>query len=253
MDRIKKAYALPRKTKITDVKEAVFEEAPVTEMDVVFTMNRFGYVKMIDQAVFEKNSELIKEESRIIIPCKNLSKLCIFTAEGMMHQLKMQDVPLCKMKDKGVPIENLCNYKMDKENILLFTSAEQIKDKRLLFVTAKGAVKCVEASEFDTIKKTILSTKLTEEDRIIHLERIDAEYIVLITNQRRALKFKIDEISILKKASVGVRGMKLESEEEIQEVYCLNKDEKQTVLVGKKKVDLFKIPLKKRDGKPEKL
>lgn len=253
LDRIKKAYALPRKTKITDVKEAVFEEAPVTEMDVVFTMNRFGYVKMIDQAVFEKNSELIKEESRIIIPCKNLSKLCIFTAEGMMHQLKMQDVPLCKMKDKGVPIENLCNYKMDKENILLFTSAEQIKDKKLLFVTAKGAVKCVEASEFDTIKKTILSTKLTEEDRIIHLERIDAEYIVLITNQRRALKFKIDEISILKKASVGVRGMKLESEEEIQEVYCLNKDEKRTVLVGRKKVDLFKIPLKKRDGKPEKL
>ena len=47
--------------------------------------------------------------------------------------------------------------------------------------------------------------------------------------------------------------MKLEQEEEIQVVYCLNNDEKKTVLIGRKKVDLSKLPLKKRDGKPEKL
>lgn len=253
LDKIKKAYALPRRTKITDAKEAVFEESPIAEMDVVFTMNRFGYVKMIERSVFEKNPESIQEESKVLISCKNLSKICIFTQEGLMHQLKMQDVPLCKGKDKGVPIENLCNYKMETENYLLIEAAEQIKGKQLLFVTAKGAIKRVDFSEFETIKRTILSTKLADNDKIVFLCPLDSDLIVLVTNQRRILKFRSEEVAVLKKASLGVRGMKLEPKEEIQAVYCFNDNEKQTVLIGRKKVDLSKLPLKKRDGKPEKL
>lgn len=253
LDKIKKAYALPRRTKITDIKEAVFEETPIAEMDVVFAMNRFGYVKMIERAVFEKNSESVKEESRVLIPCTNLSKLCIFTAEGTMHQLKMQDVPMCKIKDKGIPIENLCNYRLDTETCLVIIPIEQIKDKQLLFVTAKGAVKVVEASEFGTIKRTILSTKLAAGDRIVCLKPLNSECLVLVTNKRRILKFRTEEISILKKASVGMRGMKLEEEEEIQNVYCLNEKEKAIISVGRKKIDLSKIPLKKRDGRPDKV
>ena len=253
LDKIKKAYAIPRRTQIANVKEAIFEEQPVAEMDVVFTMNRFGYVKMIERSVFEKNPESIREESKVLIPCKNLSKICIFTREGLMHQLKMQDVPLCKGKDKGVPIENLCNYKMETENYLFIGDAEQIKEKQLLFVTAKGAIKRVDFSEFETIKRTILSTKLADNDKIVFLAPVDSDLVVLITNQRRILKFSVQEVTILKKASVGVRAMKLEQEEEIQVVYCLNNDEKKTVLIGRKKVDLSKLPLKKRDGKPEKL
>lgn len=253
LDKIKKAYAIPRRTQIANVKEAIFEEQPVAEMDVVFTMNRFGYVKMIERSVFEKNPEPIREESKVLIPCKNLSKICIFTREGLMHQLKMQDVPLCKGKDKGVPIENLCNYKMETENYLFIGDAEQIKEKQLLFVTAKGAIKRVDFSEFETIKRTILSTKLADNDKIVFLAPVHSDLVVLITNQRRILKFLVQEVTILKKASVGVHAMKLEQEEEIQAVYCLNNDEKKTVLIGRKKVDLSKLPLKKRDGKPEKL
>lgn len=253
LDKIKKAYAIPRRTQIANVKEAIFEEQPVAEMDVVFTMNRFGYVKMIERSVFEKNPEPIREESKVLIPCKNLSKICIFTREGLMHQLKMQDVPLCKGKDKGVPIENLCNYKMETENYLFIGDAEQIKEKQLLFVTAKGAIKRVDFSEFETIKRTILSTKLADNDKIVFLAPVHSDLVVLITNQRRILKFPVQEVTILKKASVGVRTMKLEQEEEIQAVYCLNNDEKKTVLIGRKKVDLSKLPLKKRDGKPEKI
>ena len=58
LDKIKKAYAIPRRTQIANVKEAIFEEQPVAEMDVVFTMNRFGYVKMIERSVFEKKPRI---------------------------------------------------------------------------------------------------------------------------------------------------------------------------------------------------
>ena len=98
--------------------------------------------------------------------------------------------------------------------------------------------------EFETIKRTILSTKLADNDKIVFLAPVDSDLVVLITNQRRILKFPVQEVTILKKASVGVRAMKLEQEEEIQVVYCLNNDEKKTVLIGRKKSRLIQTSFK---------
>ena len=39
----------------------------------------------------------------------NTDKICIFTNLGVMHQIKVLDIPAGKFRDKGVPIDNLCN------------------------------------------------------------------------------------------------------------------------------------------------
>ena len=101
LDRIKKEYALPRKTVITNAKEAVIVEKPVEEQLVYFLMDRFGYVRMIDAATMERNRETVEKEEKYLIPCSNLDKICIFTKEGAMHQLKLSDVPMGKLRDKG--------------------------------------------------------------------------------------------------------------------------------------------------------
>ena len=77
--------------------------------------------------------------------------------------------------------------------------------------------------------------------------------MALLTTENRILKFKIDDISILKKASVGVRGMKLMEGEQIKEVYCINSDESYSIKPGRKKMNLSDLKLKKRDAKPEQL
>ncbi|MFR8033063.1 MAG: DNA topoisomerase (ATP-hydrolyzing) subunit A [Lachnospiraceae bacterium] len=251
--KIKKTYGLPRKTEICNAAEAVFEEAPVVEQDVIFTMNRFGYVKMMEPAVFERNETAVREESRIMISCRNTSKICIFTDVGTMHQLKMMEVPLCRPKDKGIPIENICNYDSSKETICLMDSFESLIGKHLLFVTQHAMVKQVLAEEFETIKKTVVSTKLNEHDKLFYVGIAEKDSVALLTTENRILKFKIDDISILKKASVGVRGMKLMEGEQIKEVYCINSDESYSIKPGRKKINLSDLKLKKRDAKPEQL
>ncbi len=251
--KIKKTYGLPRKTEICNAAEAVFEEAPVVEQDVIFTMNRFGYVKMMEPAVFERNETAVREESRIMISCRNTSKICIFTDVGTMHQLKMMEVPLCRPKDKGIPIENICNYDSSKETICLMDSFESLIGKHLLFVTQHAMVKQVLAEEFETIKKTVVSTKLNEHDKLFYVGIAEKDSVALLTTENRILKFKIDDISILKKASVGVRGMKLMEGEQIKEVYCINSDESYSIKPGRKKMNLSDLKLKKRDAKPEQL
>ena len=57
--KIKKEYAVERRTVIEDGKEAVFKEKEVAEQEVMFIMDRFGYAKTIDMSADERNKEAV--------------------------------------------------------------------------------------------------------------------------------------------------------------------------------------------------
>ena len=42
-------------------------------------MNRFGYVKLVDKALFDKNEEQLRSENVRFVPCKTNSRLAVFT------------------------------------------------------------------------------------------------------------------------------------------------------------------------------
>ena len=160
----KKEYGIPRRTYITNAKEAVYEESKIIEQEVVFLMDRFGYAKTIDTASYDRNREAIEQENKYSFTCMNTDKICIFTDKGNMHQVKVIDLPAKKFRDKGTPIDNLCNYDSAEENILLICSGWNMKDKKILFTTRLGMMKIVDSSEFDVIKRTIIATKLGKDD-----------------------------------------------------------------------------------------
>jgi DNA gyrase subunit A len=138
LENFKKEYEKPRKTVIDNLEEAVVEEKKIEEMDVVFLMDRFGYAKTVDVATYERNKEAANTENRYILTCKNTDKICIFTNKGQMHLLKVLDLPYGKFRDKGTPIDNLGNYDSSGENILYLTPFEQLKGKKMLFMTKLG-------------------------------------------------------------------------------------------------------------------
>ena len=65
--KIKKEYAVDRRTVIEDGKEAVFIEKKVPEQEVMFIMDRFGYAKTIDMAAYERNKEAVHNEYKYIL------------------------------------------------------------------------------------------------------------------------------------------------------------------------------------------
>ncbi len=102
LDYIKNEFAVPRKTRIEDGKEAVYIEEPVQVRDVVFVMDRFGYCKILDKSVYDKNQETVETENTYIVPCRTDDKICIFTDTGNLHQIKVSDIPAGKLRDKGL-------------------------------------------------------------------------------------------------------------------------------------------------------
>ena len=169
LENIKKEYGFERKTEITDSEAAVYEEEKIPEQEVVFLMDRFGYSKTVDAAAYERNSGSLDKENKYVIRCMNTDSICIFTAEGSMHRVKVLKLPMKKPRDKGVPIDNLCNYSSANESIAAVFALEDIKASKLLFVTSLGMMKFVDGAEFEASKRTISATKLLEGDEIIHI------------------------------------------------------------------------------------
>ena len=103
LDGYKKEFGRKRRTVIENAVEAVYREKEIPETDVIFLMDRFGYAKTVDPAVYERNKEAAETECRFVFSCKNTGKICLFTDTGQLHTIKVQDIPYGKFRDKGTP------------------------------------------------------------------------------------------------------------------------------------------------------
>lgn len=248
LDSYKKEYGRKRRTDVENAQEAVFEEKKIEEQEVVFLMDRFGYAKTIDRAAYERNNEAAKSESRYIVQCMNIGKICIFTDAGRMHQVKVLDLPFGKFRDKGIPIDNVSNYTSSEEQIVMICDAEQMRFSKLLFVTKQGMVKRVEGTEFQVSKRTIGATKLQEGDALIKVEvATENQSLVLKTKSGYFLRFQMCEVPEKKKGAVGVRGMKLQRRDELEEVHLFDERTEAKAVVGEREINLNRLRVGHRD------
>lgn len=264
---IKEKYATERKTTIEDGEEAVFNENEFTEQEVVFVQDKFGYAKLLEPAAYDRNIESVTNDNKYIYKCMNTDSICIFTDKGNMHQVKVQQVPLKKVREKGVPIDNLGNYSSEGENILALFNYESIKDKKLLFTTKDGLVKIVPGEEFETNRKTMAATKLadgdelasveiTKPDPILTSDELEAEAtqgvfndVAIQTDQGVFLRFPMEQIPEQKKGTKGVKGIKLNDGDYVVNAYVIDKNGDQKVKCNGRSVELKKLKLGNRATK----
>ena len=213
----------------------------------------------------------------------------------------MSKIPTKKVREKGVPIDNLGNYSSEGESIVALVSASMIKGKKLLFTTKNGMIKLVDGSEFETNRKTMAGTKLGKGDTLISVkitrvsekeavikdvempvmlsggsddfEALDfeqmefgqmddmmevvqdtelqytREILVLQTEGGIFLRFPIKEVPEMKKATLGVKGIKLNADDFVSNVYLLDVGDNEMVEYKGKEVDLRKLKIGKRGTK----
>ena len=249
LDQYKKSYGRKRRTVIENAEEAVFEEKKIEEQEVVILMDRFGYTRSVDVATYERNKEAADSENKYVLNCMNTGKICIFTNTGKMHQVKALDIPFGKFRDKGTPIDNISNYTSAEENIIYICDEEQIRTAKLLFATKQGMIKKVDGSEFQVSKRTIVATKLQDEDEVVSIQALrDGQNVVMQTENGYFLRFPAEEVAEKKKTAIGVRGIKLQKNDVLESVYLFEEGTEMKVPYKEKEVTLNRLKLAKRDG-----
>ncbi len=251
----KKLFHTPRRTMLANSASTEYVEEVKIE-DIYILIDRFGYTKSIDVGSYTRASEENLKEFVHIIQMKNTDRLCVFTAEGNMLQVKAESIPKCKMKDKGVLIHTLC--KLDKESVILYTSFEQLFESQLLFTTKGGYIKQVSGVEFETNRSLISATKLEEKDEVVTINLLSARdvlagnlKVIILTEKGLSLGFQLSEVSELKKTSRGVKAITLEKNDFICFATALNQND-ETFQFNDKTLSVKKVRNRKRGDKGQK-
>ena len=254
LEKIKRDFALPRKTLIEDAKEAVYIEEPLASEEVIFVMDKFGYCKVYDRGTFDKNAQAVESENIYVFPVMNTDKVCIFSNTGILYKIKVIDLPLSKLRDKGTPIDNLTKFDSSTEEILLAVSEDSMRGNSILMLTKKGFIKKVSCEEFKTNNKQVASTKLTNDDVLIAVKMISSGIntdIFIISDAGYILRFNISEVNEFKKSTRGEKAMTLGYNEYIKELYLLN--DTGFVNISGKEIALNKVKPSHRGYKGQKI
>lgn len=223
--RIKKEYGVPRKTQIEDFEEIVIEEPKAEVLDVVYVQDKFGYCKVMDASLYEKNKETVDTNNMYVFPAKTDERAIVFSSKGFMHQIRLDKVPMLKTNDKGKPIDNLSKFDSSSEVIVGVNTSKGIENAYLFFVTKEGMIKFSDTSEYVTANAKVVATKVKASDEVARVLLSYAEKdIVIRTNDDFFLRLKPDEIPLLGRATKGVKGIKLGKDDFVKDAYILDED-----------------------------
>ena len=224
---IKKEYAVDRKTTFEDAKEIELEPEEKVELPCVYVQNKFGYCKLIDPSSYEKNKDQVLEENQYVYEGMTSNKAIIFGSSGNMYQIKLDNVPMQKMKDKGKPIDNLSKFNSNEEVAVNVFTDNAIKDAYFFMVTKQGLIKFVDTVEFVTQNTKIAGTKLNNKDELAKVLLCYADKdIVIRTNNNLFLRLKPKDIPLLKRSGKGVKGIALKGSDYVIDAYVVDKDTK---------------------------
>lgn len=254
LEKIKKEFALKRRTHIEDAKEAVYVEEEVASEEVIFVMDKFGYCKLLDRVTFDKNAENIETDNKYVFPIMNTDKVCIFSNKGILYKIKAMDLPMSKLRDKGVPVDNLTKFDSGSEEILLALSEDSMQGSYILMLTKNGYIKKVSSAEFKTNNKQVASTKLNDDDVLVGVKRIDAGIktdICVSSSAGYILKFNVSEVNEFKKSTRGEKAITLGYNEFVENLYILS--ETGIGIINGKELNLSKVRLSHRGYKGQKI
>lgn len=216
LTEIKDKFATKRKTNIiTSETNIVLEEETPIEEDVKVLIDRFGYLKVVDTVSVNRSSEETLNTFKHNILIKSTDKLAILTNLGNIYQLKINDLPRLKMKDKGQPIDVLCGFK-ENEEILLIKPMNEIINGKVLFVFDDGYVKNVEGKEYITRQKQTVATKLYN-NNIYSIFNYANEKTLKVVSSKKTYEIDLQNQELHKKSIKGSKLIKLKTNETIKE------------------------------------
>ena len=245
-----KEYGQPRKTEIKTVSKAVVKkEVPAAFQEVVL-MDRFGYIRAVNDVTYDKNKDAADSESRHVIPVMSDSRVVFVTASGVCHVVQTGKIPFGKFRDKSIPVDNISTLDTTTDIILYADSIENMENKTFLMVSNTGKVKKISGSEFTAKSKNFKYVKLAEDETIIRFDAMeDKTDVVLVSESGRFLKFKAEDIPEKKKAAGLVAGIAVNDGEKISDVFLnINGDETLKLNDGRE-IPVEKLIRAKRGGK----
>ncbi len=258
---IKEKYGDDRKTKVIKSKPGeISDEELIENKEVIVVLTKEGYIKQVPRETFKVQNRGGKGVSGIetketdnvyyITTAMTHAYILFFTNQGRVFQTRVWDVPLGSRISKGKAIVNLLNIRPDEKvtSVLTYDTAllENPKSTFILMATKKGVVKKTSFEDYINIRANgIIAIKLDDGDELNWVNLTNGEaFGILISKNGKAIVFKEGEVRPTGRASMGVKGLELEDDDEVVSADVFDsKDFKKEIIVISEKGIGKKTPL----------
>jgi DNA gyrase subunit A len=221
-------YGTPRKTEIVadEIEEINIEDLIKREEMVILISNK-GFVKRLPVTVYRSqsrggkgmNATAMMEEDFIeqLFVANTHDYLLFISSAGKAYWLKVHEIPEASRQARGAHIKGLLQISANEEITTIVDLKEFSDSTYLLMGTLKGVVKKVMTSEFQNAKtRGIIAISLDDGDSLVSACKTKGQdEVVLITRMGQALKMAETDVRCMGRASHGVRGIRLEDNDEL--------------------------------------
>jgi DNA gyrase subunit A len=221
-------YGTPRKTEIVadEIEEINIEDLIKREEMVILISNK-GFVKRLPVTVYRSqsrggkgmNATSMMEEDFIeqLFVANTHDYLLFISSAGKAYWLKVHEIPEASRQARGAHIKGLLQISANEEITTIVDLKEFSDSTYLLMGTLKGVVKKVMTSEFQNAKtRGIIAISLDDGDSLVSACKTKGQdEVVLITRMGQALKMAETDVRCMGRASHGVRGIRLEDNDEL--------------------------------------
>jgi DNA gyrase subunit A len=218
------------------VKE-ISEEDLVPEEETVLVYTSGGYVKRTDPKEYHSQKRggvgvidlETKEEDfvTILLNGSTHDDLLFFTNLGKAYSIKMYDIPVGKRATKGKSIMNFLSLS-DSEKVTSILPLPKSNDKTssLMLVTRNGVAKKMTSASFSDVRRSgIIAIKLDKGDSLVSaLITKKGDTVIVATGDGQSIRFKESDIREMGRTAGGVRGIKLDKNDEVISVDVISKE-----------------------------
>ena len=225
LNEIVKKYGDARRTQLAQI-EVPKEEKEIEYVepeDVVVICTQSGDVKRIPKTSFKtqkRNGKGIKTQDDVVlssISTNTIDTLLIFTSEGRMFRLLVDNVPEGTNTSKGANLATLLKFNPNEKVMYVTSQFRETDAKYVVFFTKQGLIKKTNLEEFKGTKKTtgIQAIKFKDGDSLANVTLLNDEDVIVITKKGMSIKFETKDITPIGRVAAGVKAIKLKEGDEV--------------------------------------
>ena len=224
---IKAKFGDPRRTEISAVTGEVDIEDLIPVEECAITLTQYGYIKRMPVDTYQAqhrggrgvNGMTRREEDFVkeMFVAGSHDYILFFTNQGQVYRLKGYEIPEGGRTSKGMNIVNILPLAPDEKVTAMIRIENYEGENYLCMATKQGVVKRTALSEYNTRRSGGLrAIVLDEGDEVASVMLTDGTArLFLSSRDGKVITFEEEQLRSLGRVSRGVRGIRLEGEDEV--------------------------------------
>ena len=246
---IRDKYGDERRTEIEYAGGDLSIEDMIPNSEVVITISHLGYIKRTLLSEYKTQSRggvgskgaTTRDQDFVehIFMATNHNYMLFFTEKGKCFWLKVYEIPEGSKTSKGRAIQNLINLEPD-DKVMAYLNVDNLKDEEyinnhfIIMCTKRGVIKKTTLEAYSRPRVNgINAIGIRENDQLLEAKLTTGDsFIMLAARSGKAIRFHENATRPMGRNATGVRGIRIEEQDDVVGMICVNDDESNVLVVS---------------------